>query len=245
MRSDSIVNFRELGGMRRADGKTVKSDKLLRCGDLNELSDGDLAALKNLGLKRIVDFRDTAECKQRPDREVEGARNYSFPAMPSLKGGKFAVILMKLHFLIDSKNFFKGLYRDLGESVQAREAYRGFFAAVLEAEGGTVLWHCTQGKDRTGVAAILLLTALGFDFDACLEEYLLTNELMKSELEKFTQDMSSGKKELFKQLFFVFPSNLNAFVKSAEKAYGGLEGYLQAVGVGDKEKELLQNYYLE
>ncbi len=175
---EGIENVRELGGLERADGAAVRQGVLFRTGKLSEATDGDIERLKDIGLCAVMDFRDIGESRRSPDREVPGAVYYHLPALPDL--GKLFTKSPRDESYTPQEvhNEFHSLYRYLALSPESHEAYARFFEILLASEGRPVLWHCTQGKDRTGVAAMLLLTALGFERETILREYMLTNEYM-------------------------------------------------------------------
>ena len=77
---DGQANFRDLGGYRTTDGRSVKWGLIYRSGQLNELSDADLAKLKELDIRTVVDLRGTAEAESRgKDRLPEGVRSVGCP----------------------------------------------------------------------------------------------------------------------------------------------------------------------
>ncbi|MBR2717522.1 MAG: tyrosine-protein phosphatase, partial [Oscillospiraceae bacterium] len=156
---EGIENVRDLGGLLRADGARTRRGLLLRSGRLENATDGDLQRLAEMGLSAVVDFRDGGELDRSPDRQVPGAVFRHLPALPKLQEN-FRRVDDPTYTAEELHNDFRRIYRLLAQSTEAEEAYAAFFRILLASEGRPVLWHCTQGKDRTGVAALLLLTAL-------------------------------------------------------------------------------------
>ena len=243
---EAIENVRDLGGLLRVDGARTKSGLLFRSGRLSEATDADLEKLRAMGICAAVDFRDADEIRKHPDREVPGMRQYAFPALPPLKDTFHLVEEKGLTARIVHDDFQR-LYRVLAQSNEAQEAYAGFFRVLLESEGKPVLWHCTQGKDRTGAAALLLLTALGIDEDTILRDYLLSNDFMQSVKERFdAMEHPPLAPEISAEVLFVHAENLRLYRRCLEIEYGSVENYLELVlEIGPDEIEKLENYYLE
>lgn len=237
---DGIKNARDLGGIPLSGGKKVKSGRLLRSAGLANASDADIRRLESeFSLKLIADFRDGVEIARAPDRAVPGAEHHALPALPPFPDGGHR---KRDEGIPDFDASFRRVYTDLAAGEEAKGAYREFFRLVLEAEGGGVLWHCTQGKDRTGVAAILLLTALGADWADIERDYFLSNEGLAYQFEApMPQHMQRWPRETLEKLIFVYSHLLKLWLESS----GGAEAYLAAIGVGEAEKAKLREYYTE
>ena len=161
-------NFRELGGYQTKDGKTIKKHKLLRTANLATLSEQDLKFLQDYGVKYIVDFRSKEEVEKEPDRVPTGA-TYDFDPVFSedltdSSKGINEILSEKEENPKAGYNHMFLAYDDMIKSESAQKAYRNFFDILLanDEEGKSVIFHCTAGKDRTGFAALLALSALLF-----------------------------------------------------------------------------------
>ena len=110
-----------------------------------------------------------------------------------------------------------------------------------------MLWHCTQGKDRTGVAALLVLTALGIDEETIRRDYMLTNEFTGAILAHFAaMEQPPFPPDIAREVFLVYEDNLKLYRHCLELEYGSVMNYLELVlGVGPDELETLEKYYLE
>lgn len=243
---EKIINARELGGIKTADGRHVKHGVLLRTAELTHASDRDLERLSGeYKIKHIFDFRDISEVSPRPDREIPGAEYHFLPVLPCLPGGsdtEYSKLTPKRVF-----ELFQGMYRTMAEDEVSIKAYSEFFRVLLSSGGGAALWHCTQGKDRTGVAGILLLTALGVPKEAAVEDYYLSNVPMGQEYEQYVKNRTDEKRlEFLKMMLFVMPGCLNEFFHKTQELYGGAEGYLrQRLGLTDAGFTALREYYTE
>lgn len=245
---DGIKNARDLGKMKTADGKTVKPKMLFRTAHLHNATRSDLKRLFDFGIKNIVDFRDTFEMQKEPDKALKGADNYNIPALPPLPPfDEFEPEELKKVMNNSIEYIFKAVYKDLAQSDVSIDAYRRFFKIILSSNGAPILWHCTQGKDRTGIAAILLLVALGVDENDAIDEYFITNSVMQSEYNAY---INSGINELqaeeFRQIMFVHKECISVFMDSVHKNYGGVLGYVKdGLGITDEEILTLKKWYLE
>ena len=243
---EGIENVRDLGGLMRIDGAKTRPGLLLRTGRLEKATDADIQRLSDMGLAHVVDFRDASEIRRAPDRPVPGAQYHALPALPNLQQN-FRPVDDPTYTAQDVHDDFSRIYRYLAQSSEAVEAYAAFFRVLLESEGRPVLFHCTQGKDRTGVAALLLLTALGVDEDTILRDYLLTNEYTGRTLAAFEQmDAPPFAPDIAREVFLVFEENLRAYRHCLEVEYGSVSNYLELVlDVGPREIERLEDFYLD
>ena len=169
-------NFRDLGGYVGRQGLTVRWGKLFRSDHLGDLQAADIARLEALGLARVCDFRGVLERAAHPC------------AMP----GPVVHALSIEPTVVQALEDFAVRNRGIGEADAVRlmqQTYRAFvtdntarfaelFGHLLDNDAPLV-FHCTAGKDRTGFAAALVLSALGVSRDDILQDYLLTNQLYK------------------------------------------------------------------
>lgn len=182
---DGVLNFRDMGGLRAAEGATVVARQLLRSGHLAEATDADLAALGPLGIDAVVDFRQDADRDGDggADRLPNGARQVLLPvADPGGQGETFRRLLMSGDNEAINARYGGGAAHQQARDQTAaqatepakQEVYARFLRHVVDADGPT-LFHCSAGKDRAGWAATLLGIALGVDDDQLMEHYLLSN----------------------------------------------------------------------
>ncbi len=243
---DGIENVRDLGGLLREDGARVRSGLLLRAGRMEHASDRDIRRLEEMGLSAVIDFRDKNERRRSPDRPVPGAAYHLIPALPPLEQS-FRPVNDPGYTAEEIRKDFQRLYRYLAQSPESHAAYAAFFRILLASEGRPVLWHCTQGKDRTGIAALLLLTALGIDMDSIMQDYMLTNRSTQGILDSFAaMEEPPFPADFAREVFLVYENNLRAYTRCLELEYGSVMNYLELVlDVGPREIEVLERFYLE
>lgn len=256
------VNSRDLGGLKTAEARCVKSGRLIRASELSRLTERDKEHLKSLGLHTIVDFRTEAERALKPDVIIDGVNYCSLPVVEGLVPGITRESIENPYNAfsrpdyaesLGAKGFeiMRSLYPILVESESAIKNYRRFFEILSESESGAVLWHCAMGKDRAGLASAMLLYILGVPMDTILEDYLLTGircaEEINAETEacrKFTSDET-----VLKSVFWLNTTHseylLTAF-DTMKKLSGSVENYLEEkLGISEKVKQRLRELYLD
>ncbi|RMC47304.1 tyrosine-protein phosphatase [Lactobacillus sp. ESL0228] len=250
-------NFRELGGYTTKDGRTIKMHKLLRTANLATLNEADLKLLQEYGVKYIVDFRSKDEVENEPDR-VPNEATYNFDPvfsedLTNASKGIDDIISQKND---DHKAGFNHMflaYDDMIKSEAAQKSYRQFFDILLAntEPGKSVIFHCTAGKDRTGVAAILILTVLGVPLETIKEDYLFTNIATKNFVTEFLQKAKAeGANDVtlsvLHDLQTVCPEYFNYVIETINKNYGSVDNYLHNImKLTDDEIDQLQRNYLE
>ncbi|MDF7638157.1 tyrosine-protein phosphatase [Lactobacillus sp. ESL0791] len=250
-------NFRELGGYQTTDGKTIKKHKLLRTGNLAELTKDELAYLSQYGVKYIVDFRSKDEVDAQPDPIPEGA-DYEYDPVFSddLTDSSKSMSEIIRQANQDEEFGFQHMllaYEDMITSKVANEAYRKFFALLLanKEPEQSVLFHCTAGKDRTGFGAILILSALGVPFETIKNDYLLTNVITKDYVANFLKQAklrgaSDSSLHVLRDFQTVHPEYFNHIMETITKNYGSIDNYLHKVmQLSDQDIADLRSIYLE
>jgi len=168
-------NFRDLGGYRTADGRhQVRWGMLYRSGSLARLTDKDYAVLAPLGITSVIDFRSTTERASEPTDWRAGEPEILTKAYTS-KGEAALMGVMQGPNATQAKvrEAMIGFYHQMPE--QYADQYSEVFHR-LAAHKSPMLFHCTAGKDRTGLASALVLTVLGVPRDKVIEDYVLTEK---------------------------------------------------------------------
>ena len=175
-------NFRDLGGYRTADGKTVARGMLFRSGAMTALTDADMAYLDRFGIKTIVDLRSNEEIGLYPNHWAAESRievvwgDYSFAAMMSgdESGGR-----------PDTAE----LYPRLLDSIEPQ--IKTYFQRALD-EGAPMVVNCSAGQDRTGIVAALMLLLLGVSEATVIEDYLLSTDFRRPAIEQHGVDLAAA-----------------------------------------------------
>ena len=144
------------------------------------------------------------------------------------------------------------MYIGILDGEMGKRAYSDFFRILLSADPDrAVLWHCTSGKDRTGLAAMLLMTALGVDEETIIEDYLLTNTYNAESISAVRAVMEERgyEEDFIKQAVIVFDAVDESYMRNAiawlKKEYGSVSGYIRdAMSISDAEIDSLKEKYL-
>ena len=254
-----LTNTRDLGGFPAADGRRIAYRRLIRSGELKNADPADLEKLKTeYRLHTVVDLRTDAEREQSPDPMIEGVAAVILPVLDSSFFGiardeNSVDAWMKLFDdeSLDPTEIFKEMYRKLTFSDYVRPYYRMFFDTLLKNDSGSVLWHCSAGKDRAGIAALLILTALGVPRENMVRDYMMTEHFTKRELRKFYFMIrffvrDRRRRKCFRILLGVEEEYVLQLFDIMDKEYGGGLGYLKSfIGLDDQEIETLRSMYLE
>ncbi|AHH20031.1 putative tyrosine-protein phosphatase [Nocardia nova SH22a] len=197
----SVQNARDVGGYRTIDGRMVRTGVVFRSADLSKLSDADSAALTASGLRTVADLRTGYERALSPDRIPAGAQLRIHDVIGQAPPQVMASTL----------SAGSDLYRAFITAPGANEAFAGVLHDILDADG-SVLFHCSAGKDRTGWTAAVLLTILGVDRGTVNYDFLLSN---------YYRDASEGD-----ALNGVVLSALDSAFDQVDQTYGSFDNYV-------------------
>lgn len=246
-------NFRELGGYRASDGRTVKWGMLYRSDALDKLTEEDDRYLDRLGIARIVDFRSTEEVQSAPDK-LSSALAERVMHMPIAVAG---VNVRETIERIRSGQMDENEVSALLVTGNARftrtfsPVYRSWLHGLAEPEGAPAVFHCTAGKDRTGFAAAVVLLALGVPRDVVMQDYLASNTYLAAKnraLEWRVRILSAFRTDpaRLRPLLGVEPRYLNAAFDAMEQDYGSVDNYLhEALGADEALRARLRERFLE
>lgn len=263
MRFEGIVNARDLGGL-PAGGKRVRSGLLLRTAHLHDATDDDIRQLtERYRLRRIFDFRTMSEASLQPDREVAGAEHIFLPtldieaerqsgeAVPAETWIDLSSNIVRLSFMPFFQERARELYPSLVTSEFSQIQYAAFLDMILETTDGGVLWHCSQGKDRTGIGAALLLSALGAGRETIIADFDRSNDAYRPLVERLCREavaQGATEKELDVIRAFMGVSTRN-FIRTLDlidAQWGSMEAYLTGpLGLDAGDLAVLRDRYLE
>lgn len=258
----SVGNARELGGYPTIDGMHVKRGVLLRTAALNGISSSDLARLTDVyHLAVITDFRMSLEAAPKPDPEIEGVKYLNLRVInEELFTRDFAQKLQtesdpikRMKLIVDSGFVDFNMYVNFLSDETGKKAYREFFRELLDLpEGRSLLFHCTQGKDRTGCGAMLILSALGVSEDVILKDYMLTNDFNAEKIagqHKMLADNGVSEEDAERYMIIldeVNPKLMTILFSWLKENYVSPVGYIiDELGLSEDEIESLKAKFLE
>jgi len=243
-------NFRDFGGYINSEGKQVRWGMLYRSGELSALTDDDVVMVDNLGLNRVCDLRAEFEVAEEPDRIYEGNEAIydilPFNLDPSMEGITNWFVFDPR--LVDTPNMY------FNTAERNKENYKKIFDRYADLSQYAVLEHCTGGKDRAGTTAALLLLLLDVPEETIVEDYLLTCELRdpQSTIDAFAAALPvyEGVPEGvtiddWKPLIGCPEEAMRNLLDRMETEYGGVEGYLESIGVTAEQQQTIRDILLK
>lgn len=245
------INFRDLGGYQNRDGKSVRWNKIYRSGHLANLSNADIDKLEALSLTQVHDFRRQDEQQRTPSQPVRAAVINDYEMFVGSMS-KFWEFLNNGGLNAESAHqLVSGSYRSCVDDVAP--AYRRLFLSLLDNADNASLFHCAAGKDRTGIAAALVLSALDVDRDTIVQDYLLTLEHFDNEnlLNIVEQHLRNAKVDYWERSWLmpyvsVHEDNIRQLFAGIEERYGDINDYLSdALGLDQFQLADFKASYLE
>jgi len=246
---DGSINLRDFGGYTNNAGQIVKKGSLFRCGAMSDIPPHAFDDFAALDIGVICDLRSIEEVDSAPtptsspfDCRVHipiwpGSSNQFQDSVSNKEAGP-----KKADFI----EFMRLVTRDIARDHV--EAYKQLIKELMDTERGFLL-HCSAGKDRTGFGAAIILTILGVDHDTVMHDYLVSNESselflrMRSRMENNILDKNLDVKiddEIIRVLSGVRAEYLTGAFEEIDQHYGGIDGYLEAIGVTAAEKAHLE-----
>ena len=225
---EGCFNFRDLGGYRTADGRTIRWQRLFRADGLHRLTDADLNQLADLGLATVIDLR--------TGQELEEVGRISWPA-PDLAYHH----LPMLDVLPD-----RTTYPAWVDASYVAERYEGMLEKGADAMAEALLvladpatypavFHCTAGKDRTGLLAAVVLGLLGVPDDDIITDYALSQEAMGRMLTWLRAERPDVREQIDNSAAAIVaaePDTMSLFIQRLRQRYGSFATYAESLGVG-------------
>lgn len=254
-----ISNLRDLGGYAAQDGRRVRWGLLYRGAGPYDLNRAEQQYLQSLGLGTVFDLRSRAEVADAPDMVPQGAEYLNVSGIPAMDEGEdmagnlnmqeLVVECMKNpEMLAYMSDYLPNAYRIMARRT---EAFARLFATLLAKPGQPILFHCSAGKDRTGMSAACILRVLGVPHETVMQDYLLSNEYRAAVNRRLFAKMRLvvHKKEVFavlKQSLEVRAGLLQSTFDLIDEEYGGFEAFAhKSLGLTDGDIETLRGIYLE
>ena len=185
---NSVSNFRDV-----AIGSKMKKNILFRSAKLSTLSDGDIKKLEELNPHAIIDFRDPKEIQKAPDNLSKSLLEKSI----SLPISASTLNRMVIQKNIDGDNeltYEKVMEESYKKYINNhKHVWKKFIKILLDSNNHPVIFHCSAGKDRTGIASFLIQKLLDNSMDLIFENYLMSNKLLTSIAATAEQTTSSKK----------------------------------------------------
>ena len=223
---EGTYNIRDLGGYAAVGGET-RWRQILRADALHRLDEAGVAKLVDAGVRTVIDLRHDHELTKAPNPFARiGEVNYVnislfeqlTPPGAVDEQGRVTNVLLELYKMA---------------LAQRQEAIRQVF-------------HCTAGKDRTGIIAALLLAAHGVDAPTIREDYAVTASLIAPMVDELIHDAEArgADVEAFRHLLASTPETMSAFLIHLDETYGGADSYLELAGLSAGQRARLRDRFI-
>lgn len=239
-------NFRDMGGYRSSDGRTVRWRRLYRSGSMSRLTPADYETLAALNIKTVCDLRTTEERQNEPNAWAEAAGvAYWYRDYGHSFGELRSTLNTELATLGDARAAMIASYRRL--PFEQAPAYREVFVRLSTGDVPLV-FNCSVGKDRTGTLAALVLSALGVPRETIVEDYTLTNRVLDRNRFRVAGggDRRRISPDVIAAALEAHPSYISAAFDAVHESHGSIEGYLADIlALGDHDLAQLRAALLE
>ena len=218
-------NIRHIGGYETRHGSVTKPD-MVRAASLHRLKPNGVEHLHERGVRTVVDLRSKVERERdvTPDLAPYGIAHVFAPVFEQ----EASPVGLASEEFVGYGVVYERMLR------MGRAAYRTLFETIAETEGG-LLFHCAAGKDRTGVAAALMLNLVGVSDEVIVDDYRHSGELLKPLLVEWLPKMAErGITEERAHALMGSPVEaMESALKHLHTAYGSAEAYLREIGIDD------------
>lgn len=248
---EKVLNFRDLGGIRTVDGRQVRWGKIYRSGKLEKLKPQEFDAMKKLDIKTVVDLRTDGEVDHAPDN-IPPNEGVDWIHIPITGITDEELERTNKEIRKQTAEEFDGAGKM--ETVMERFADQGaqdfaqVFSLLLDEDNSSLVYHCTAGKDRTGLLTALILSSLGVSEEVIMQEYLLSNYYRHEKMERNARlgaHILGIETEASRAIMDVRPNYLNSSYKLMQSKYGSIQNYLQeGLGLSSQDLDRMKELYL-
>lgn len=231
-----VHNFRTLEEMKNVDGRTLRKGFFYRSGHLNKLKKKSFDTINKLGIAEVIDLRNEKEIGLKPDHLPAQLSYKKYSAFEDQGDQLSQARKLVLKGKVNSADADKRMVDFYREYVTENPAtIKKIISEILDSDQ-PVLYHCTAGKDRTGIITALILTILKFDKATIYNDYLMSNN--------YREDMVMKRLKLAGNLHFLYPkmdikvleklswverNYLDSAFNEIDKKYGSVDVYIQQV----------------
>ncbi len=254
-----LFNTRDLGGIPTKDG-VIKKGKLIRSGKLYKIPDSTVQALKDMNVKTVIDLRIFTECEESPDTLWEGVNYVHLPVLCTATPGITREKSMTKTMAIESRrikdefgtadNYMTQMYRSVLFSEEPKKCLAQTLRLIIDNDD-CILWHCSGGKDRAGIVAMLVEGLLGVDEKVILQDYVASHYFQRARFFWNRAGLVIAPLYMrFKKILFGMmaakPIYMKVPIENIKEKYGSIEMYCKTeLGVTDEDIAKMKEKYVE
>lgn len=243
---EACFNFRDLGGYPTADGGHLRWGTLYRSDTLHRLTAADVAAFRDLGLRTVVDLRSSTEIDQYGRLGISDA-TLTWHNVPMLDNLKLAPRDPSDPVLVLPPEESPGEgYVRIAEEFAPSVAET--FGILAGPDALPAVFHCTSGKDRTGIVAALLLDVLGVADEVIASDYFLTEAAQLRStpwIEEHEPEFAAFLAQIPPERRAPRPERILDFLAGLRARYGSVRQFLTGSGVPDRQLNILRARVVE
>jgi len=224
---EGSLNFRDLGGYPTTDGRTIHWGKVYRADGLHELTAADHEILTDLGLGLVCDFRSDDEVERDPNLLPEGVEYLRLPVQDESMQPKRIRERVEIGDIEGmDENFMAHGYIQLLENRGSQ--FAEVFERLVREDAPVTVYHCSAGKDRTGVMSALLLLSLGVPESIVVNDYTMTEQATRRRMEwvRLQVRLRGGDPAHMRALMGARPEVIQKAIDHLNESYGGADGYV-------------------
>ena len=240
---ESVINFRDLGGYRARDGRSVSWRRLFRSGDFRSMTANDLALLTGeIGVNSVVDLRSQPEVERQGIGLLSDA-GINYHNISFIAGTDRAEDERLFRECTHMGEFYLHMisHHEFGERIVAA------LEVIAEPANHPLVFHCAVGKDRTGILAAVLLGAVGVTDADIIQDYSLSTASIQELLRQVKRDpeVSEAIKPLPDYFWEATPESMDIFLAALKREHGSIESFLKAQGAKESLVSRLEKAVLD
>lgn len=218
---DTMNNMRDIGGKVNNSRHSIRTKKIIRSELPNKLNFEQINSLLKMNVNNIIDLRSDEEILKRPNilKNNKKFNYYHF----SLGNGRLP-------------NNFDDVYISYIEMLNEKESIRKIFELIANSNNG-ILYHCTAGKDRTGIITMLILKSLDVKDEDIIEDYVISGKLLKGELEEFAKKFDKD----ITNVIIPKAKTMERILKYIYIDCNGIKAFLNSCGVTNDIINIIKN----
>ena len=224
---DGCFNFRDLGGYATTDGRRTRWRRLFRADGLSRLSDSDLTLFRELGIVTVIDLRTDLETdtQGRFPLDADDVSYHHLPLTETLPGEEQAPDWHLPAFVSE---------RYLGMLTEGTATLAAAVTLLAASEGRPAVFHCSVGKDRTGVLSALVLGFLGVPDEVIVADYALSRDAMVrilADLKRRYPDSDEIVERYRPVILSAEPASMVGFLTGVRRLYGSFDSLAADLGI--------------
>ena len=223
---EGCFNFRDLGGYRTGEGRTVKWQRLFRADGLHRLTGSDLTRLADLGLVTVIDLRTGQELEEVGRISEPDLTYHHLPMLDVLPDRTTYPAWVDASYVAER---YEGMLE------KGADAVAEALLILADPASYPAVFHCTAGKDRTGLLAAVVLGLLGVSDEDIITDYTLSQEAMGRMLTWLRAERPDVREQIDSSAAAIVaaePGTMSLFIRRLRQRYGSFAMYAESLGVG-------------